>query len=256
MLVCSTMSETGRPQHAAWALAVAVIAVALILTGGLVYIFRSARRLPAEMAESGHKAIAELREVAAAFRTGSVTTTFRGDATSVAGTTRLQFAELRQEEVFERRDATAVLWGAFALPDVVVEARVPVTYTYFLDLDKEWRFRLEEGLVHVRVPPMEWNRPATDVSAMRFSVREGSVLRDEQLVLDRLQGELTPLLDHLARAHVPLVREAGRRKIEAFVETWLMQRFADGKDYRARVVFADEPARPSPQAPVLPSPDQ
>jgi hypothetical protein len=182
------MSETGRPQHLAWALAVAVIAVALILTGGLVYVFRSARSLPAEMAETGRKALSELREVAVAFRTGSVTTTFRGDATSVAGTTRLQFAELRQDEVFERRDAAAVLWGTLALPDVVVEARVPVAYTYFLDLDKEWRFRLEEGVVEVRVPPVEWNRPAPDVSALRFSVREGSMLRDEQLVLDRLRA--------------------------------------------------------------------
>jgi len=248
------MSETGRPQHVAWVFAVAVIAVALIVTGGLVYVFRSARSLPAEMAESGRKAISELREVAAAFRTGSVTTSFRGDATSVAGTTRFQFAELRQDEVFERRDAAAVLWGALVLPDVVVEARVPVMYTYFLDLDKEWRFRLEEGVVVVRVPPMEWNRPAPDVSALRFTVREGSMLRDEQLVLDRLRGELTPLLDGRARAHVPLVREAGRRKVEAFVETWLVQRFADGKEYKARVVFADETPPPSPRAPALPSP--
>jgi len=248
------MGEAGRPQHAAWAFAVAVIAVALIVTGGVLYLFRSARGLPAEMAESGRKALSELREVAAAFRTGSVTTTFRGDATSVTGTTRLQFAELRQEEVFERRDAAAVLWGALALPDVVVEARAPVTYTYFLDLDKEWRFKLEDGVVEVNVPPVEWNRPASDVSALRFSVREGSVLRDEQLVLDRLRAELTPLLDRRARAHVPLVREAGRRKVEAFVETWLVQRFADGKQYRARVVFADEAPPAAPRAPALPSP--
>jgi hypothetical protein len=248
------MSETGRPQHAAWALAVAVIAVALIVTGGALYVFRSARSLPAEVAESGRKALSELREVAAAFRTGSITTTFRGDATSVAGTTRLQFAELRQEEVFERRDAAAVLWGALALPDVVVEARAPVTYTYFLDLDKEWRFKLQQDVVDVTVPPVEWNRPAPDVSALRFSIREGSVLRDEQLVLDRLRAELTPLLDRRAKQHVPLVRETGRRKVEAFVETWLVQRFADGKQYRARVVFADEPKPPSPQAPALPSP--
>jgi hypothetical protein len=129
-----------------------------------------------------------------------------------------------------------------------------VTYTYFLDLDKKWGFRLTEGIVEVRVPPTEWNRPAPDVSALRFSVREGSVLRDEQLVLDRLQGDLTPLLDRRARTHVPLIREAGRRKVEAFVETWLVQRFADGREYRARVVFADEAAAPSPQTPALPPP--
>jgi hypothetical protein len=248
------MSETGRPGHAAWALAAAVVAIVLILTGAALLVLRSARSLPGEIADSGRKALSDLREVAAAFRTGSITTTFHGDATSVAGTTRLQFAELRQEEVFERRDAAAVLWGALALPDVVVEARAPVTYTYFLDLDKEWRFKLEDGIVHVTVPRVEWNRPAPDVSALRFSVREGSVLRDEQLVLDRLRAELTPLLDQRARDHVPLVRETGRRKVEAFVETWLVQRFADGKQYRARVVFADEAPPPPPQAPALPSP--
>jgi hypothetical protein len=248
------MSETGRPQHAAWAFAVAVIATVLIVTLGALYVVRSARSLPAEMAETGRKALSELKEVAAAFQTGSITTTFHGDATSVAGTTRLQFAELRQEEVFERRDAAAVLWGALVLPDVVVEARAPVTYTYFLDLDKEWRFRLEPGVVYVTFPPVEWNRPAPDVSALRFTVREGSVLRDEQLVIDRLRSEVTPLLERRARDHVPLVRETGRRKVEAFVETWLVQRFSDGKEYRARVIFAGEPPQPTPSAPVLPSP--
>jgi hypothetical protein len=249
------MSEPARPSaHVAWALAAAVIGVALIVTGGVLYVFRSARSLPAELAESGRQALGELREVAAAFRTGSVTTTFRGDATSITGATRLQFAELRQVETFERRDSAAVLWGTLALPDVVVEARVPVAYTYFLDLDKEWRFRLEPDVVYVTVPAVEWNRPAPDVSALHFSVREGSVLRDEQLVLDRLRAELTPLLDRRARAHVPLVRETGRRKVEAFVETWLVQRFSDGKAYRARVVFADEPQAATPSPPALPSP--
>ena len=73
-------------------------------------------------------------------------------------------------------------------------------------------------------------------------------------MVDRLRGELTPLLERRAHDHVPLVRETGRRKVEAFVETWLVQRFSDGKQYRARVVFADEPPAPTPSAPVLPSP--
>jgi hypothetical protein len=248
------MDEPRRPSHAPWALAAAAVAIVAMLTGGALYVFRSARALPGEVIEGGRQALRDLREVAAAFRTGTVTTTFRGYATAVSGTTRLQFAELRQEERFERRDSEAVLWGTLSLPDVVVEARTPVTYTYFLDLDKEWRFRLEGREVFVVVPPVEWNRPAVDVSALRFEVREGSVLRDEQVALDRLRSELTPLLDRRARQHVPLVREAGRRKVEAFVETWLVQRFADGEGYRARVVFADEPAAATPRPPALPSP--
>jgi len=248
------MDEPRRPSRAPWALALAAVATVAMVVAGAVYVFHSVRSLPADVLEGSRQALRDLREVAAAFRAGTVTTTFRGYATEVSGTSRLQFAELRQEESFERRDSEAVLWGALVLPDVVVEARAPVTYTYFLDLDKEWRFRLEGRDVLVVVPSVEWNRPSVDVSALLFEVREGSVLRDEQLVLDRLRGELTPLLDRRARQHVPLVREAGRRQVEAFVETWLVQRFADGKGYRARVVFADEPAAATPRPPVLPSP--
>ena len=248
------MEERARPKAAPWAIASAVVLAAALVVGGGLFVFHSVRSLPGEVVEGGRRALSDLREVAAAFRTGTVTTVFHGYATEVSGTTRLQFAELRQEERFERRDSEAVLWGTLALPDVVVEARAPVTYTYYLDLDKEWRFRLEGRDVLVAVPPVEWNRPAVDASALRFEVREGSVLRDEQVVLDRLRSELTPLLERRARDHVPLVREAGRRKVEAFVETWLVQRFADGRDYRARVVFGDEPGAATPRPPVLPSP--
>jgi hypothetical protein len=37
------------------------------------------------------------------------------------------------------------------------------------------------------------------------------------------------------------------------VETWLVERFADGGDYRARVVFGDEPGAAPPRAPALPN---
>ena len=43
--------------------------------------------------------------LAAAFRHGTITTTFARESTSLAGTTRLQLATLRQSEVFTRRDA-------------------------------------------------------------------------------------------------------------------------------------------------------
>ena len=248
------MSEPARPSHAPWAFALAAVAIVAVLAGSLLYVFRSTRRLPGEVLEGGRQALRDLRDVAAAFRSGTVTTTFHSYATQVTGTSRLQFAELRQIEVFERRDEAAVLWGAVALPDVVVEARVPVAYTYYLDLEKEWRFRLEGRDVRVVVPPVEWNLPGVDISALRFEVREGSVFRDEHLALDRLRAELTPLLQRRAREHVPLVREAGRRKVEAFVETWLIQRFTDGRDYRARVVFGDEPGAATPRPPALPSP--
>jgi hypothetical protein len=246
--------DPARPSHAPWALAFGAVAVVAIVAASLVYLFRYSASVPGSVLKEGRAALADLREVAAAFRTGTVTTTFRSYATEVTGTTRLQFAELRQLEVFERRDAAAVLWGTLALPDVVVEARAPVEYTYYLDLDKEWTFRLEGKEVLVRAPAVEFNRPSVDVSALRFEVREGSVLRDEQIAMDRLRAELTDLTLRRARAQLPLVRQTGRRSVEAFVETWLVQRFADGHDYRARVLFAGEPTPAPPKAPGLSPP--
>jgi len=133
----------------------------------------------------------------------------------------------------------------------VVAARAPVEYVYFLDLDKKWEFRLEGKDVHVIAPAVEHNRPSVDVSALRYEIREGSVLRDEQIALDRLRAELSSLAERRARQQIPLVRETGRRSVEAFVEKWLVQRFADGEGYRARVRFAGEPA---PQPPVVAQP--
>jgi hypothetical protein len=247
-------SDSPRPSHTPWALAIAAVAVVAIVAASLVYLFRYTASVPGDVMKEGREALADLREVAAAFRTGTVTTTFRSYATEVTGTNRLQFAEVKQMEVFERRDEAAVLWGTLALPDVVVEARAPVEYTYYLDLDKEWTFRLEGKDVSVVAPPVEYNRPAVDVSALRYEVREDSVLRDEQIALDRLRAQLTALTLQRARQQLPLVRETGRRSVEAFVETWLVQRFADGDDYRARVRFADEPTPEPPRAPELPSP--
>jgi hypothetical protein len=236
-----------------WALATAAVAVAAIVTAGALYVVHSARQLPTDVLEGGRQALQQIGELAAAFRTGTVTTSFRSYATSVRGTTRLQSAQLRQVEVFERRDAETLLWGTLTLPDVVIEARAPVEYTYYVDLEKDWRFRLEGRDVDVLAPALEWNTPAVDVSALRYEVKAGSVFRSERIVADRLRSELTALAAMRARQHVPLVREVARRRAEAFVENWLVQRFGDGGEYRARVVFADE-RKPSPSAPALPSP--
>ncbi len=237
------------PSRAPWA--IAAVAIVAILVGAALYVVHAVRRLPSEVIESSGRT---LREVAAAFRTGTVTTSFRSYATELHGTSRFQFAELRQLEVFERRDEAAVLWGTLLLPEVVIEARAPVSYTYFVDLDRPWSFRLEGRDVFVQAPLMQWNRPAVDVSALRYVVTTGSVFRDEALVQERLRDDLTALAQLRARQNLPLVREAGRRKVEAFVEGWLVQRFSDGADHRAHVRFAGEPPEPSPSTPALPSP--
>jgi hypothetical protein len=243
----STEPPPPPPGRSAWPLAFAAVGIVAVVTGGALYVFRSLRGLPSDVVREGKEVVRGLQAVAQAFREGTITTSFASYATEVSGSNYLQFATLKQMEVFERREQLTILWGQLPLPDVVVEARAPVEYTYYLDLNKEWRFNLEEKRLDVITPPIEFNRPAIDVSALQFTVREGSVFRDENVVRARLQQGLTALAERRAREHVPIVRELGRRKTAEFVEKWLGARFEDGRDYRVRVAFADE-LPPAPTA--------
>ncbi len=221
-----------------WPAAVAVLGLAA--TFAALYAFRSLTQAPSRLAS-------EARQIASAFRSGTVTTSFTSYATEVHGSSFLQFATLKQIEVFERKDEAALFWGQLALPDVVVEARAPVEYTYYLDLNERWLFVLEGRTLLVQAPPVRYNTPALDVSALRYQIRQGSVLRDEAAVLVKLRQGLSELAKQRARENVALVRETGRRQTEEFVLTWLQARFSDGKDLRAQVRFADEPPTPRPR---------
>ena len=149
------------------ALVLAILVAASILVGRVA-------RLPGEMAGSIPRTIREmsaavsegLAKLAAAIRSRSITTTFASTATEIRGTNRLQVAELSQVEVVERRDA--MQFFGVPLPDVVVSARAPVTFTYVLDLDGPWDFDLTDRTVTVLAPALAWNAPAVDVSKLTF----------------------------------------------------------------------------------------
>ena len=228
------MSEARR----AWP--AAVVAIVLVAATSGLYVFRSLRNAPGDVLDKGRELASEIRRVAEAFRTGTLVTRFASEATQLNGTSRFQFAELVQSELFERTDATTLFWGQLQLPDVIVEARAPVTYTYFVDFEKPWSFRLEGTVLETTAPAIEFNTPALDPSAIRYVVQKGSLLRDEALALERLKAGLTELSRERAREHTPLVRDTGRLKIAEFVERWLRERFEDGGAHRVRVRFADE----------------
>ncbi|MGE0451945.1 MAG: hypothetical protein AB7O37_07905 [Vicinamibacteria bacterium] len=221
------------------------MALALILAGSAFFLIQQTTRLPQQALAGARALLEDARSVAAAFRTGSVHTSFAQYASELRGELRLQVATLRQVELFERTDSQAILWGRFALPDVVVEARAPAEYAYSLDLATPWRFERDGAVVRATAPALEAGPPALDVSGLRFEIKQGSVLRDEAAVVESLRLALTELARIRARQSLPLVRETARRQAEQFVESWLRERFSDGGAYVARVYFADEtPARP------------
>ena len=194
----------------------------------------------------GDAAGAALGRLAAAIASRRVLTEFTSTATRLQGTNRLEVAELSQVEVVDRREEARIL--GLALPDVVVEARVPVTYTYHVDLAGPWDFRLTGKTVGVVAPPLGFGMPAVDVSRLTFRKVETSIFRDEDAVVEELRLELMPALRRRARQNVPLVRETARRQVEEFVRTWLLRAYGTPDDVRVAVRFQDEPP-PAPAGP-------
>jgi hypothetical protein len=222
----------------AWPAAFTIIAIVTIVAG--VYLVKSFLGVPRDVTESGREALRDIQEIARAFSEGTVTTTFVSYAAEVSGSNYLQFATLKQMEVFERAESSTALWGQLQLPEVVVEARAPVEYTYYLDLNGTWEMRLQDRTVFVTAPPIEFNTPSIDPSAIRYEVREGSIFRSEDEVMEKLRAGLMTMSRRRAKDNIGLIRELGRRKTEEFVDNWLKHAFHDGATYHVEVRFADE----------------
>ena len=248
------MTASRRPSpvlFALGALLLAILVAASILVGRLARLPKDvAGAIPYAVRETGAAVSEGLAKLAAAIRTRTISTTFASTATEVRGTKRLQVAELSQVEVVERRDATE-LFGV-SLPDVVVSARAPVTFTYFLDLGGKWDFDLAERTVAVLTPEIGWNEPAVDVSKLTIKTTESSILRDEGPVVEELRASLTAVFRQRARRNVPLVRETARRQAEEFVRAWLLRAYGVPEDVRVVVRFRGEPATVGPAGPDLP----
>lgn len=229
---------SGSKSRSHWPLAFTVLGLAAL--GLVAYVFHGTRNLPGDILDKGRSLVSDVRSVAEAFRSGTITTRFISYAAEMSGSNYLQFASLKEMEVFERTDSKTVLWGQFALPDVVVRAEAPVEYTYYLDLDEPWELELEGQSVLVHAPVIRWNMPAIDVSKIRYEVTDRSVLRDEEAALENLRNALSELSKRRAQENVTLVRELGRKKTAEFIRNWLLSSFEDADTYRIEVVFADE----------------
>ena len=235
--------QTATVKHS-WAVPVMWMVIVLILVGGAAYVFKSCRDLPVQTLEQTGKLVNELgrqlEKVASAFKQGSVTTTFTSYATTISGSQYLQFATLSQQEVFTRKDESSMAFGYIPLPDVIVEATAPVTYTYYLDLNARWDFRLQDGVIYVIAPNIKYNKPAVDVSRIDYEVKKNSLIRNTTEAMENLKSSITWLSYKKAEANIGLVRETGRKQTETFVHNWLAKSFADGKNYPVKVMFQNE----------------
>ncbi len=227
-----------------WPKAVTIMVVAGIFGGSGLLFVRMLRDMPGATLDKGTAIIktlgGEAAKVARAFNERTVREEFISHAAEMAGTSRFQFATLREGEIFQREEAGSTAWGLIALPKVVVEARAPVEYSYYLDFTGRWEFAREGQVLTVFAPPIAANPPALDVSALQFYTLEGSVWRNDGAVRERLKDTLSGALRKRAEKNAGLVREVGRQRLAEFVEKWLAEKFSDGRDLRVKVVFPDE----------------
>jgi hypothetical protein len=236
--------DASAAKHHVWARAAMWISVALILTLTAFFVFKSLRDLPGEGVDKIGRAISRtgeaLTSVAAAFTQGTITTSFLSYATTLNANQYLQFATLRQTEVFTQSDQKTTGFGYIPLPEVIVEARAPVEYTYYLDLNAPWRLELKDGVIHAFAPQIKFNKPAVDASEIQYEVRKGSIFRDTDEAQANLKKSITFLTHQRARENVKLVRETGRKQTAEFIERWLGKNFTDGKGYHVKVLFPGE----------------
>src|SRR6266487_1642559 len=222
------------PQQA-WARATMWMVVVLVLAVNAVIFFKTCSAIPGKTIEqAGHA----LSNIAAAFNQGTVTTVFLSYATTISNHQHLQVATLRQMEIFTRTNQLSTAFGYVPLPDVVVEARAPVEYTYYLDFNAAWRFELKDGVIFVTAPPLHFNKPAVDASALNYEVKKGYFKTAE--AQESLKRSVTSLVTIRAKENVPLVRENARKQTAEFVENWLLKSFTDARQHPVKVCFADE----------------
>jgi hypothetical protein len=233
-------ASAGNP----WATSVMWMVIVLLLVGGGLYVFKSCRDLPVQTLDRTGKLVTEfgqqLEKIAAAFKQGTINTSFTSYATTISGSQNFQFATLSQHETFTRKDESSMAFGYLPLPDVIVEATAPVSYTYYLDLNDRWDFRLRDGVIYVVAPNIKYNRPAIDVSHITYEVKKNSFIRNTTEAMDNLKSSITWLSFKKAEANIELVRETGRKQTEAFVHNWLSKAFLDGKNYPVKVEFRNE----------------
>lgn len=238
-----------------WSKTVSTVGVVLIIVLGIIYIFRTSCEMPGKVVDKIGQIFSsgtnEIKEIAQAFMKGTVVTEFRSYAVEVKSSNYLQFAKLNTNEQFSRTVSKSIFWDKVDLPEVKVDIRVPVEYTFYMDLNGIWKFTLRdlgskadeiiEVIVHA--PEIQLNRPSINLT--RLTIRkEGSILRtDENEVEKQLRQEILSSCIRRGKNKIQLIRAIARDEVEKFVQNWFIN--IQFKDYKIKphvkaVYFADE----------------
>jgi hypothetical protein len=197
--------------------------------------------IEATSAAAGHatdRAAGSLKRLVQAINTQTIKTDYASTGTTLARTQYLQVGRINQIELFERRDSAKRL--GVPMPDLIVSARAPIEYTYYLDLTGNWEFAFDGKRVQVIAPAIQFNKPAVDASAISYKVEEDSFLRNSAAAIDALKRSITRESEVRAKENIQLVRETARRGAEQFVSNFVVHMYGADKETPVSVVFRDE----------------
>jgi hypothetical protein len=174
--------------------------------------------------------------------TEDVNDRFSSYATTISGKQSLQVARLNRMEVYERT-SKAQAFG-ISLPDVIVSVQFPVEYNFNVSLAAPWKFEKRNKVLWVYAPELSSQTPAVNISEMKFEIRKGSFLRNENDVKEKLQKELTGYLAENSILLREQVRSESRKSVEQFVRAWVASQFADAdtQNLPIKVLFPGESA--------------
>ncbi|ANM30435.1 hypothetical protein ABI59_13915 [Acidobacteria bacterium Mor1] len=208
-----------------WAV-LGLVALVLLIGAFFGYKVLSGTERAVEEAKAFGRALPEIAE---AFQSQNITTTFQSALPELAstGTGNLEVATATVVETVTRADERKVLWDRFSLGETVVELRVPVTYRYHVRLDDPWELEAQGSVCVVKAPAIRPSLPPaihTD-RLERLSRSTGWLPSDPELGFDELERTLTPLLSEYAGDpnHLEAAREESRRTITRFVRNWLLR---------------------------------
>jgi hypothetical protein len=238
---------------------VVILAVAMLVYLVFHQIGRTAReggRAATEvMRELGENAV----DIAAAFTSGTITTTFISAIPSFSpgGGARLELAAFEAMEILRNSDELRIGWDLIPLGTTVTEIRVPVTYRYHLRFDESWLLEVEGQSCVVYAPDIRPTLPpAIDTGRMeRFSER-GWLRFNEEEQMEELEKSITAVLSERAAdpRHLEMVRERCRLEVAEFVRSWLLieDHWREDRFRSVTVIFADEVTSESDlQSPTL-----
>jgi hypothetical protein len=236
-----------------------IIALALVAYLAVLELGKAAREGGRAVTETVRDLGEEAADIAAAFKTGTITTTFTAAVPSLApdSAMRLELASYETVETFTRSDELRVAWDLIPLGTTFSEIRVPVTYRYHLRLDEPWLLEVDEQSCVVHAPPIRPTLPpAIDTYGMEKYSSSGWLRFDEDEQMDTLERGITAGLS--ARAgddvHIEMIRQHCRLRVAEFVRAWLLREdhWRSDRFRSVTVVFADETeAEPSVVPPTL-----